>query len=128
MLFGTSFIPVTSRLVQIPSRPFSPSIGGIAADEPVEMTIFSASISSAPTLTRPPPLMRPRPRNSSMPRSSSQVTCPESSQLETTSSRHFRASATSISPVTALRAPHARFAAATVSAGRSSVFDGMQAQ
>ena len=59
MLFGTSFIPVTSRLVQTPSRPLSPSIGGIAAVEPVETTIFSASMSSAPTLTRPLPLILP---------------------------------------------------------------------
>ena len=63
-----------------------------------------------------------------MPRSSSQGRYPESSQLETTSLRHSSDSATSSSPVTARRAPQARLAAATVSPGRSRVFEGMQAQ
>ena len=51
MLFGTSFIPVTSRLVQTPSRSLEPvDRRDRGADEPVATTIFSASTSSAPTL------------------------------------------------------------------------------
>ena len=79
MLSGTSFIPVTSRLVQTPSKPFKPSIGGIAADEPVAITMCSASTPWPSTSTSPLPVMRPAPRMSSMPRSSSHGSWPESS-------------------------------------------------
>ena len=39
---GTAFIPVASRLVQMPCRSRSPGIGGITASEPVATTMFFA--------------------------------------------------------------------------------------
>jgi hypothetical protein len=100
----------------------------MTGEDPVATTIWSHAYSCEPTATEPGPAIRPSPRNSAMPLSSSQPSAPVSSHEEVMKSRYASAFARSIEPVTACSAPSTSRAASTASPGRSSVFEGMQAQ
>jgi hypothetical protein len=77
----------------------------------------------------PGPAMCPSPRMTSIPDCSAQEAGPESSEPETMKSRQAKAAPGSTPrPFTASAAPGASRAAWSASPGRSSVFDGMQAQ
>ena len=127
MLAGARLAVVASRLFQ-GCASSSPSIGGIAAADPVATTTaFLALRTSSPTTTVFSPSSLPVPRITSRQRSSSQGSCPVSSRSWITSSRLARAAETSRSPVTAWETPGTRFASSSSSSGRSSAFEGMQA-
>jgi len=101
MLSGACFAVVASRLFQ-GFASASPSIGGIAAAEPVATTTaFFALRTPSPTTTLFSPSSLPLPRITSRQRSSSQGSCPVSSRSWITSSRLARAAGTSSSPLTA---------------------------
>ena len=92
--------------------------------------MISLSVSSSlPSIsTSPGPLMRASPRRSSTPVSVSFSAWWESSQSETWKSRQASASLALIGPEIASRAPGACRASERTSPGRSSVFEGTQAQ
>ena len=120
---GMDFIDVTSRLVQTPSSSRRPGTGGTTGSAPFASTTWSAVWRTPSTSTTPGPASRPLPRSRSMPLSASQRSWPASDQSEVMKSRQASAASTSTSAVAAAsRAPW------TASPGRSSVFDGMQAQ
>ena len=112
----------------------SPGIGGEVGTDPVAITTALLATTSvtvpslAVTSTSFSPVIRACPRIRSMLVSSSHFTCHLSSRSEIIASRRFSASARSISPVTALRAPGTRRTARSASPGRSSTLLGMQAQ
>ena len=64
---GTAFIPVASRLVQIPSSSRSPGIGGMNGSAPFASTMCSAVWRTPSTSTTPVPASLPVPRSRSMP-------------------------------------------------------------
>src|SRR5439155_1306168 len=112
----------------------SPSMGGIAATEPVATTTARSASrrrrvpSGASMSTSRSPTSRPRPRTSVPPAPSSQRTWPASSQWPARLSRLASAASTSSAPVTASAAPGTRRASASTSPGRSSPLLGMHAQ
>ncbi len=119
---------VASRFVHTSSSSSSPSIGGMSGSDPVAMISLSVSSSFPSISTSPDSLMRASPRRSSAPLSVSFPAWWVSSQSETWKSRQASASLTLIGPEIASRAPGACLASERTSPGRSSVFEGMQAQ
>ena len=122
--------PVASRFVQTPSSSRRPGIGGITGSEPVAITMCVGGVGRrSPTSTRPgrdEPALAAEEVDALRRRASDLAGVVVAGDHEVAPGERLRRRRAS--PVTASRAPGASRAARSASPGRSSVFDGMQAQ